>query len=270
MRRRRERERQNKIYHNSRKSDSMLYLIGIGLHDEKDLPLRAIETIKKCDDVFCELYTNKWLGSLDKLSEIVGKKIHVLERLQVESDFLIQEAKKKDVALLIPGDPLTATTHIGLVLEAKKHKIKTEIIHASSVYTAIAQSGLQLYKFGRSTTLVFPEEKFKPESPYDVIKKNQETGLHTLVLLDIRYDEEKYMTANEGLGMLLEAPDKIIDAETNVVVCCQMGGEGQTIKYGKIKTLIKDKELNIVPAVILIPGQLNFKEIEALGMWKVS
>jgi len=250
----------------------MLYLIGLGLCDEKDLSLHAVDAIKKCDDVFCELYTNKWLGSMDELEKICGKKIHILERLQVESDFLIQEAKKKDVALLIPGDPLTATTHIELILEAKKQKVKTEIIHASSIYTAIAQSGLQLYKFGRSTTLIFPEEKFKPESPYDMIKKNIEAGLHTLVLLDIRYDEEKYMTANQGIEILLELgnekKDKIINDDMHIIVCCQLGSKNQVIKYGKIKKLIDDDAISNTPAVILIPGQMNFKEIEALEMWK--
>lgn len=250
----------------------MLYLIGMGLHDEYDLSLKAIDVIKNSDYVFCEFYTNKWLGNLKNLERMVDMKIKVLERVGVESDYIIQEAHDKDVVLLVAGDPLTATTHIELMLEAKKQNVETEIIHSSSIYTAIAQTGLQLYKFGRATTLVFPEEKFKPESPYEVIKKNQQMGLHTLVLLDIRYDEEKYMTANQGFVFLLdieaEKMEKVIGESMDAVVCCQLGGDGQVIRFGKIKTLMNDKELEKVPAVILIPGQLNFKELEALEMWK--
>jgi len=250
----------------------MLYLIGIGLSDEYDLSVKAVDAIKSCDDVFCEFYTNKWLGDLRNLEDMTGKKIKVLERLRVESDYLIQEARERNVALLIPGDPLTATTHIELILEARKQKVDTQIIHASSVYTAIAQTGLQLYKFGRTTTLVFPEEKFKPESPYNVIKKNQTMGLHTLVLLDIRYDEEKYMTANEGLALLLDMESekecKVVSETMDAIVCCQLGGNGQLIKFGKIVDLIAAKRLGKIPAIVIIPGQLNFKELEALEMWK--
>ena len=242
----------------------MLYLIGLGLNDENDLSLKAIDAIKKCDSVFIELYTNKWLGDIKKLEDIAGKKIIVLERLGVESDFLINEAKKKDVALLIPGDPLTATTHVELLIEAKKKNIPARIIHSSSIYTAIAESGLQLYKFGRVATLVYPEEKFKPESPFGIMKENMKAGLHTLVLLDIKYDEEKYMTANEGLGIIADAG---IDENMSVVVCCQLGSSNQVIKYGKIKNLVNDDKISKVPAVIIIPGKLHFKEEEMLKLW---
>ncbi len=243
----------------------MLYLIGLGLNDENDLSLKAIDAIKKCDSVFMEFYTNKWLGDINKLEGIAGKEIKVLERLAVESDFLINEAEKKDVALLVPGDPLTATTHIELVIEAKKKGVPVKVIHSSSIFTAIAESGLQLYKFGRSTTLVYPEEKFKPESPLDIIRENMKAGLHTLVFLDIRYDEEKYMTANEGLGIILDAG---INENTHAVVCCRLGNENQATKYGKIKNLIEDKDISAVPAVVIIPGRLHFKEEEALELWK--
>lgn len=254
-----------------RKVKKMLYLIGMGLNDENDIPLKAIEAMKKCDDVFCEFYTNKWFGNMKKLESIVGKSVKILERLDVESDFIINEAKKKDVALLIPGDPLTATTHFEFIIEAKKHNIKVCIIHASSIYTAVAETGLQLYKFGRATTLVCPEEKFRPDSPYDIIEKNISVGLHTLVLLDIKYEIEKYMTPNEGLDILLDMESRkgkcIINGEHKVFVCCRLGGES-VIKYGNISHLINDKSVNETPAVIIIPGEMNFKEEEAAKMFE--
>ena len=51
----------------------MLYLIGLGLWDESDISLRAIDALKKCDEVYLETYTNKWLGSVRHLEEIIGK-----------------------------------------------------------------------------------------------------------------------------------------------------------------------------------------------------
>lgn len=251
----------------------MLYLIGLGLWNEDDIPGGAMDALKKCDHIFCEFYTNKWAGNMDNLEKISGKKIKLLERIEVESEMLIELAKNKKVALLIPGDPLTATTHSELMIAAKKAKIHVRIIHASSIFTAIAQTGLQIYKFSRSTTLVFPEEKFKPTSPYDVIAENQKLGLHTLVLLDIKYDTEKYMSAPEAIDILLdiekEKGKNVINDNTMIVVCCQLGSDSQIIRYEKAKNILKDNSLkDNIPAVIIFPGKMHFKEEELLNLWK--
>lgn len=36
----------------------MLYIIGLGLGDEKDITLRGLETVRKCDKVYIEAYTS--------------------------------------------------------------------------------------------------------------------------------------------------------------------------------------------------------------------
>ncbi|MCX6816167.1 MAG: diphthine synthase [Candidatus Aenigmarchaeota archaeon] len=241
----------------------MLYLIGLGLNDEGDVTLKAVDAIKNSDRVYCEFFTNKWHGSLQKIEDLTGKKIKVIERTKVESDFLIAEARTKTVALLIPGDPLSATTHFQLLLDAKKEKIETKIIHASSIFTAIAETGLHLYKFGRATTLTYPEQGFNPDSPINVIKSNKENDLHTLVLLDVKQDQNKYMTINEALDILLS---KGFDEKEKIIACCMLGGIAK-IRYNAIKELKKEK-MEDVPAVIIVPGILNFKEEEALELWK--
>ena len=63
----------------------MLYLIGLGLHDEKDVSQKAIEIAKKCA-CYCELYTNKWYGSLEELGNILGKKVELLQRSDLEEN----------------------------------------------------------------------------------------------------------------------------------------------------------------------------------------
>ena len=235
----------------------MLYLIGIGISDDKDITLRAIDAMKKCEKVYCELYTNVWHGDLRAIEKRVKKKIAVIDRDKVESDFLLDEATKNDIALLIPGDPLTATTHIELMLEAKSKNINVEIVHAPSIFTAIARTGLQLYKFGRTTTLPRAQKNFKPTSPIDAINENRKMGLHTLVLLDIG------MTAAEALKELRDALGDI-----EAVACCNISSADEVIKYGKMSKLEKAKELAATPAVIVIPGALHFKEQEALALWK--
>ena len=46
----------------------VLFIIGLGLGNEKDITLRALEAVKKCDFVFLQYYTSI-LGA--KLPEIV-------------------------------------------------------------------------------------------------------------------------------------------------------------------------------------------------------
>ena len=241
----------------------MLYLIGLGLWDENDLSLRAVATLKKCDEIYAEFYTNKWLGSMEKLEEIAGKKIKALKRVDVEAEMLTDEAKKKNIALLVPGDPLVATTHFQLLIDAKQKDVKTEVVHASSIYTAVAETGLQLYKFGRTTTLAFIEKSFKPSSPYEVILENRKAGLHTLVLLDVK--ESSYMTIGDGIEVLLETGE-LLDKDTKIIACCQLGGS-QKIKYGTMASLAEDNPQE-TPAVIIIPGRLHFKEEEALKIYE--
>ena len=35
----------------------MLYIIGIGLSDEKDITVKGLEAVKKSDEIFLETYT---------------------------------------------------------------------------------------------------------------------------------------------------------------------------------------------------------------------
>jgi len=138
----------------------MLVLIGLGLFDEKDLSLRGIEEAKKANKVYIELYTTAWFGDLEKLEEIIGKKIKVLKRKDLEenSGKILEEAKTQDIAIFVGGDPLVATTHSALILEARKRGIKTEVIHNSSIFSAIAETGLHIYKFGSCVTIPFLEK----------------------------------------------------------------------------------------------------------------
>ena len=67
---------------------------------------------------------------------------------------------------------MVATTHSDIILQAKKQGIKTKIIHSSSIFSAIAETGLQIYKFGKTTSIPYPEGKYMPTSPYKVVKDN--------------------------------------------------------------------------------------------------
>lgn len=250
----------------------MIYLIGLGLWDEKSMSLEALETAKKCEILYAEFYTSKLFGTtIEKLEKTIGKEIKVLSREEVEQENeIIISARNKKVGFLVAGDSLTATTHIDLVTRAKKEGIGFKVVHGSSIYTAApGLAGLQIYKFGRATSIPFPEPGFYPETPYNVVKENKEAGLHTLVFLDIK--EDKCLTANEAMLFLLgienKRKEKVFTEETEVCVVARAGSEKPTIKFGKVKELLMEdfgKPLH----VLIVPGKLHFKEKEALELWK--
>ena len=165
------------------------------------------------------------------------------------------------MALLIPGDPLAATTHFALLASAKRTGIDVQVIHASSILTAVAETGLHLYKFGRTTTFCFPQRGFEPKSPYETIRQNRSAGLHTLVLLDVQPDRS--MTVAEALELLLTSMPDLRDVP--LVAASRLGSEKQNIAYGTGERLLRERF--DVPAALVVPGALHFTEEEALRSW---
>ncbi len=239
----------------------MLYMIGLGVWNEKDVSLRGIEIAKRADSIYCELYTAHWGGDLRKLGKLIGKDIQRLERKDVEegSDKLLKEATSKDVVLLVPGDPLVATTHVHLILEAKKQKIPVEIVHSSSIYTTVARTGLQIYKFGKTGTVITPKKGYESKGFYDIIRENLSKGLHTLLLLD------RDMGTKKGLDILSRIEDrkrKKLLRGREIVLCSKLSSEKERIVYGRMEDL-RGKDLP-KPGVIIVPGKLHFLEKEFL------
>jgi len=252
-----------------------LYFIGIGLYDEKDVSLRGLGTIKKCDVVYLEDYTSMLSCGIKKLEKLYGKKIILSSREMVENkaeDSILKEALEKNVAFLVIGDPMSATTHIDLRLRAEKAGIKCFVIHNASVFSAVGFTGLQLYKFGRTTSIPFQEENWHPETPYDVIKENRKNGLHTLLLLDLRPNEKRFMTVNDAIKYLLtienKRKEKVFSKSMLCVGCARLGSLKPCIKAGNAEELLKEDFGKPVHCLI-VPGKLHFAEEDALELFKI-
>lgn len=251
----------------------MLTLIGLGLFDEKDLTLRGVEAAKAADKIYLDFYTGLWNGNLNNLKKIIGKSIEPVSRKDLEENCkkIIEEAKKKKVAIFVQGDPLVATTHTALILEARKNKIKTKIIHNSSIISAIAETGLHAYRFGPTITIPFPEKTRgkPPESVYDAIKMSRACNLHTLCLMDLIAEKKKFMKPKEALEILLQLEDQrrenVFTEDTEIIILCKAGSDKPLIVYGKVKELMKKKFE--IPAVLIIPGKLHFTEKEYLSLF---
>ncbi|MBN2330718.1 MAG: diphthine synthase [Candidatus Aenigmarchaeota archaeon] len=244
----------------------MLYIIGLGIGDESDISQRGLDACRKADEVCAELYTARWQGDLRKLGKAIGKGIKVLERQDLEdrSEKFVKGAKGKDVALLVPGDPLSATTHINLLMEARHEKIPFTVIHSSSIMTAIAETGLNIYNFGKTATVVRPQEGYAPTSFYEAGIINKRSGMHTLFLLDVDMDTRL------GLEILLEIEKKrkrgVLGPDTNVVAASGIGTRKSIIRYDKVRNLLKQPLRP--PAVLIIPGRRHFVEREWLDSLK--
>jgi diphthine synthase len=247
-----------------------MVFIGLGLFNERDISLKGLEAARSCNLLFAEFYTANLTGTnKGKIEELLRKSIQILNREDMEKgDKVIKAAKENKVCILVAGDPMTATTHLSLRLRAKREGIKTSIIPGASIITsAPALSGLHIYKFGKTTSLPFPKEKFFPTSPYDVLKKNLENELHTLILLDIEENAKKFMRANKGLTLLLEMERKRKEGviSKNILVCVlgSVGSEEPVVKAGYLKSLIDD-DFGEGLHCLIIPGKLHFMEAEAL------
>jgi diphthine synthase len=243
----------------------------MGLWDQGGLPLAAGEILKDCDRIFAELYTSKLtVGAFEGIEKLAGKKIEVLERELVENNDTVIKALEGDVrvAFLCAGDPLTATTHQDLRIRANKDGVRTRIIPSASIVTAApALAGLSIYKFGRITTIPFPQEGYFPQSPYEVIKENQDHNCHSLILLDIDAENDRYMTGNQGLKYLLELEaklgQKVIDKDTVVCVVARAGSEEPLVRADRVEQLIKE-DFGEPMHCLMFVGTLHFLEAEAL------
>lgn len=249
-----------------------LVFIGLGLFDEKDISVRGIEEMKRANVVFAEFYTSVMPGvSIRKLEEIAGKGIKIVSRENLEEEGgkrLLQEAQKRRTAFLVPGDPLIATTHVDLRIHAEKQGIKTRVVHGASIVSAIVGlSGLQNYKYGRSVTIPFPEKGFAPETPYKVILENRVMGLHTLCYLDIKAEEQRYMTVEEGLRSLLDMEKRkkahVITLSTLVLGVARAGSDNPIVKAGYVGDIM-NHDFGDPPHTLVFPAKLHFMEAEAL------
>jgi len=236
------------------------YLIGLGLN-LKGISLEAIETCKKADKIYIENYTAELPYNAEELEKIMGKRIISLTRMLVENEKFIEEAKEKNIVLLVYGSPLIATTHISLILKCKNQKIEHKIIHNASIFDAIAETGLQFYKFGKTASMPKWETNYKPESFIKIIKDNQKIKAHSLLLIDIGLS---FGNALKQLETALEKESKLKAKIKKIIVCSQLGNEKQKIYYDSIENLY-EKEV-YAPFCFVILSELHFLEEEFLNV----
>ncbi|KAI7833116.1 diphthine synthase [Kickxella alabastrina] len=263
----------------------MLYIVGLGLSDERDITVKGLEAVKGSERVYLEAYTSILMVPKERLEKFYGKEVIIAHRETVESDSdsILRDADKVDVSLLVVGDPYGATTHTDLVIRAHELGIQVKTIHNASIMNAVGATGLQLYSFGQTISLVFFTEDWRPDSFYDRVKENSDIGLHTLCLLDIKVREQsienmmrgrqifeppRYMSINLAIEQLLEVEEKrqqkAYTKDTLAVGVSRLGSDDQIIKAGTLKQLLTEDFGAPLHSLVLVGSRLHLLEAEIL------
>ena len=277
-----------------------LLLIGMGPGTVAGMTLEAVQAAKQATHRRYEAYTALWPETeLDLLERRIGSIQRVMRPEVEQPDELFALAKNSLVALLVVGDPLQATTHVDLQLQALEHDIECRVFHGVSITTIVTGAvGLSNYRFGRQTTLTYPYGGWIATSPLEVIAVNRFRGLHTLVLLDLDptgqgtgdqrpmrpVDAEKSMelmwnklneyqqheaSENQNSDMINAAYTSLLGEKMGdfpVVLCADMGTQDQEIVFTTIGELghLEGGRLNC----LLVPAWTSEVEEKALLRWK--
>ena len=242
-----------------------LYIVGLGIYESPSLPGDVIRKLNKMDRIFIETYTSP-IKIDDKMimDELGVREIIHLKREDLEDGYkkIINMAMNEDIAILVPGDPLIATTHVTLLIEARKAGVNVKVIHSSSALcTAIGESGLHTYKFGPSSTTV-RKDVASSRRAYDILKDNLSKGLHTLFFLEYDHESDYIMKPDEAIEILLYYDEKeILKNEQPVIVLCGLGRKDEIKRVYTIKEIL-NKEFPKTPCILIFPGKLHFMEME--------
>jgi diphthine synthase len=243
----------------------MLTFVGLGLYDERSVTVRGREAIREADRVFAELYTSRLAGAtVAELESYHDTTIEVRDRAGVERDPgpILSAAREGGAAFLAAGDTMISTTHVDLRLRAHEHGIDTRLVHGTTAQSAASGlSGLQNYRFGKSTTLPFPDShggSGVPDSVLETIDANRERGLHTLVYLDIKAERGAYMTADEAAGLLADARGDAL-----AVAIARAGSEDPVVAADRLPALA-NRSFGDPLHLLVVPGDLHHVEAEAL------
>ncbi|PSQ46588.1 diphthine synthase [Halobacteriales archaeon SW_7_65_23] len=241
----------------------MLSFIGLGLYDERSITLRGRDALESADAAFAEWYTSRLAGtSVDRLEVLHGIEIEVRDRPGVEQhpEPILDAAEEGHAAFLTAGDTMISTTHVDLRLRAHERGIDTRVIHGTTAQTAASSlTGLQNYRFGKATTLPFPETHGGvPDSVIETIQANRDRDLHTLVYLDIDGENERFLTGDRAADLLADPLGDPLG-----VVVGQAGSDDPTVRADRLSTLA-DESFGPPLHLLVIPAEPHPLERDAL------
>jgi diphthine synthase len=155
--------------------------------------------------------------------------------------------------------------------------------------SAIGVTGLQLYNFGQTVSMVFFTDTWKPSSFYDRVKENRSIGLHTLLLLDIKvkeqslenlargrriYEPPRYMTAAQCATQMLETEQEraedVYGPQSLAVAVARVGALDQKIVAGTLQQLTEVDMGSPLHSLVLLGRRVHDLERDYIREYAVD
>ena len=155
--------------------------------------------------------------------------------------------------------------------------------------SAIGSTGLQLYNFGQTVSMVFFLDDWRPSSFYDRVAENRRAGLHTLVLLDIKvkeqslenlvrgrrvYEPPRYMTVAQCATQMLETEEArgegVYGTDSLAVGFARVGSADQGVAVGTLEQLCEVDLGAPLHSLILLGRQTHDMEREFIREYAID
>ena len=257
-----------------------LWLIGIGPGDLDHITERARRVATECSKRYLEGYTAVLPPAEEgRLESVVGPWKRLMRDSVEAPENLLEEARESAIALLVVGDPMQATTHIDLEERCADEGIGFHVIPGlTATALAVSVSGLQSYRFGRQVTIPFSDGEYLPTSPFEMICRNKEGGMHTLALLDLDptgmgLEQPRPMTPGEAVDHLIRMNERSEEfdesvADWNGLLLSDLGTEEERVISGSMYVLSQIEGGHI--HALIIAAKFSGLEAEAFERRRVS
>uniref|UniRef100_A0A7N0R9S2 diphthine methyl ester synthase n=1 Tax=Kalanchoe fedtschenkoi TaxID=63787 RepID=A0A7N0R9S2_KALFE len=238
----------------------MLYVIGLGLGNEKDITIRGLEAVKRCEKVYMEAYTSLLSfglssNGLSALETMYGKPITIDDREMVEekADEMLSEASDCDVAILVVGDPF-GQENLGL----KDLLDNLEIVNldACLIYTIVLFS--ETVEPVPTRSLVTARPRYLNLHHIGV----KEPTFESLCRGKKQYEPPRYMSINTAIEQLLEIEEKEESSG-------KLGSEDQKVEAGPMGQLLR-VDFGEPLHCLVITGETHPIEEEMLDFYKLQ
>lgn len=260
-----------------------LWLIGLGPGNLDYMSKVAIDVGKACSHRFLEGYTAILPPDQEeRLESFIGNWKRIMRPQVEDPEELLKLAKEVPVALLIVGDPMQATTHVDLEARCDELGVNFNVIPGiTATALAVSLSGLQSYRFGRQVTIPYSYGNYLPSSPLEMIYRNYENNLHTLVLLDLDptgmgVEKPTPMSPMGALRILKKMEEKLVEGGNNLsprvkdfdgILLSDISLDSQKIVAGNLSEISKYNDGWI--HCLIIPSKMNQNEIDAFERRKI-
>lgn len=249
----------------------MIHILGMGLRGVDSVTLGEMRILSRCEKIYFETYTSvSPEGAASEISSITSKHIFLLGREDVENPAaLLREAAGHDICIIITGDPLSATTHNQLRMDAVAAGVAVNVVENASILTTLpGKVGLLPYRMGPPVSLPFLAENFSPRSVLDKLARNRNMGFHTMILLDLR--DNRTMYPEEAFSYLKQLEEKhgtgVVRDDSMFIVATKVSQAGESLSYGTFEKL-SEISWKSSPSTLIFPADLTENESEFMRLF---